>query len=304
MAKPTKKTILICVMVFLGGLILFFPLQNLKGVIFQKIYDNTGVLIVAEEIRPTFLGWPGIEIKNVNVTLPVGENDLELSSKTMTFRVRLGGFFVPSVSLSFEELKGGGDLFLQVGQRGPLNLAHFESEQLNLDQITIPQINRSIQGVLDSDGWVKVDMAKLPNTKGQISLRGKNIKLPQIIVNNPMLGPPFSIPELDAGDLDVLIKIQDGAVTFSNFKIGTPSTDFSGGITGDVKLGDSSSDTQLNITLRFLFSPRIHSNPEYRTFLDFVGAYKTGNAGEYAMNWNATLGEILNLTKALPTPVK
>lgn len=304
MAKPTKTTVLVCVLVFFSGLVFFFPLQNLKGLIFKKIVETTGVLIVAEEIRPIFFGWPGIEIKNVNVTLPTGQGDIELSSKSMTFRLRFSSFFIPSVSLSFEELKGGGDLFLKVGQRGEVNVAQLESEHLNLAQVTIPGINRSIQGVLESDGWIKFDTLHLPNTKGHLSLKGKNIKLPMIVVNNPMLGPPFIIPELDAGDLDVSIKVQEGVVSLSNFKIGSPSTDLSGAVTGEVKLGETSNDTHLNITLRFLFGPKIHSNQEYSAFLGLLSNYKTATAGEYALNWNASLGEILNLTKALPNPVK
>jgi type II secretion system protein N len=304
MARPKSSTVLICLFVFLAGVVFMFPLQNLKGLIFQKIYDNTGVLIVAEEIRPLFFGWPGIEIRNVNVTLPVGDSDLELASKTMSFRIRLSSFFIPSVSLSFDELSSGGDLFLQFGQSGNTDVAFVESDKFNLGQITIPEINQSIQGFLNSDAYLKIDNSKLSNTKGQIKLKGTNIKLPMILVNNPMLGPPFVIPELEAGDLDVLIKIQDGLVSLNNFKIGNPNTDFSGGITGEARLGESTNDTQLNLTLRFLFSPKIINNQEYRTFLDFVGAYKTVKSGEYAMNWNASLGEILNLTKALPTPVK
>lgn len=304
MAKPKKTTLLICFLVFISGLIFFFPLQNLKGLIFQKIYENTGVLIVAEEIHPLFLGWPGIEIKNVNVTLPAGEDDIELASKSMSFRLRLSWFFVPSVSLSFDELKGGGDLFLKFGERGASSTVVVSAEEFNLAQIKLPGIHQSIRGIVNGDVWVKYQETPFSDSKGNIQIQGKGVKLPPILVNNPMLGPPFQIPELEAGDLDIQLKLQDGGVAFQSFKLGNPSTDISGSLTGDAKLGDSPMDTQVNLTLRFVFASKIVSNPEYKTFLDFVGAYKTEKSGEYAMNWTASIRDIANLTKALPSAVK
>jgi hypothetical protein len=93
-------------------------------------------------------------------------------------------------------------------------------------------------------------------------------------------------------------------MTISSFKLGNPKTDLSGSITGDAKLGMTPDQTQINLTLRLIFSQKILGNPEYKTFLDFLGAYRTATAGEYAMNWTASIAEILNLTKALPSPVR
>ncbi|NBX77325.1 MAG: type II secretion system protein GspN [Proteobacteria bacterium] len=304
MSKPKKSTLFLCVAVFIFGLIVFFPLQNLKGMIFQQIYQSTGILIVAEEIHPLLLGWPGIQINNVNVTLPAGGDDIELASKTLNVRARLGSSFIPSASLSFSELKGGGDLFLQFGQRGTVVSAAMESNAFNLAQIKLPGLHQRVEGILNSDISLKYNDALFSDTKGTIEMTGKSIKTPAILVNNPMLGPPFQIPELEAGDLDIKLKFNDGAMTISSFKLGNPKTDLSGSITGDAKLGLTPDQTQINLTLRLIFSQKILSNPEYKTFLDFLGAYRTGTAGEYAMNWNASIAEILNLTKALPTAVK
>lgn len=293
-----------CLFVFLFGLIFFFPLQNLKGLIFQKIYESTGILIVAEEIHPLLLGWPGIQIKNVNVTLPAAGDDIELSSKSLSVRGRLGSSFIPSASLSFSELKGGGNLFLQFGQRGTVVSAAMESDAFNLSQIKLPGLHQRVEGILNSDISLKYNDAIFSETKGDVELKGTAIKTPAILVNNPMLGPPFQIPELDAGDLDVKLNFHDGAMTISNFKLGSPKTDLSGSITGDAKLGMIPNQTQINLTLRLVFSQKILANPEYKTFLDFLGAYRTATAGEFAMNWTASIAEILNLTKALPTPVR
>lgn len=304
MAKPKKSTVLICIGLFFAGLVFMFPLQNLKGLIFQKILEQTGVLIVAEEIHPLFMGWPGIGIKNVNVTLPVGMSDIELASQSMSFRLRLSWPFIPTVSLSFDELKGGGDLFLKVGQRGPQMSLGVDASEFNLSQIAIPGLSQSMAGILDSDISLKVNEAVFSETQGKIIIKGKNFKTPAILVNNPLLGPPFQIPELAAGDLDVRLKVDEGNLSIQSFKLGNPQTDLSGSITGDAKLGMTPLDTQVNLTLKLVFSQKILSNQEYKTFLDFLGAYRTATEGEYAMNWTASIREIVGLTKALPTPVR
>lgn len=305
MAKVNKRTVLICVGVFLLGLIFMFPLQNLKGLIFQKVFEQSGVLIVAEEIYPVFLGWPGVGLKNANVTLPVGEgSDIGLSSKTVTLRLRLMSSLVPGVSLALDELKGGGDLFIRFGQKGPLLNLGLDSKELNLSQIRIPGLGSSIEGVLKSDIDLKYNDQVFSETKGSLRLKGTQIKLPAILVNNPMLGPPFQIPELVAGDLDVKVSIKDGNMAIQSFSLGNKNTDVSGSILGEAKLGTSPSETQINLTLKISFSPKILENQEYKTFLDFLGAYRTGTAGEYAMNWTASINEILNLTKALPSPLR
>jgi len=304
MTKPNKSTVLICIGLFFAGLVYMFPLQNLKGLIFQKIVEQTGVLIVAEEIHPLFFGWPGIGIKNVNVTLPVGMSDVELASQSMSFRLRLSWPFIPSVSLSFDELKGGGDLYLKVGQRGPQMSLVVDADKFNLSQIALPGLSQNMAGLLDSDISLRVNEAVFSETRGNVVIKGKSFKTPAILVNNPLLGPPFQIPELEAGDLDVRLKLDEGNVVIQSFKLGTPQTDLSGSITGDAKLGMAPIDTQLNLTLKLVFSQKILANQEYKTFLDFLGAYRTNTPGEYAMNWTATVAEILNLTKALPTPVR
>ncbi|NBX82010.1 type II secretion system protein GspN [bacterium] len=302
MAKVKKSTVFICLGVFLVGLLFFFPLQNLKGLIFQKIFESTGVLIVAEEIHPIFFGWPGIGIKNVNVTLPAGGSDIELASRSMTFRVRLSSAFIPSVSLAFDELKGGGDLFLLFGQSGAVTRIVAESDKLNLGQIVIPGLGRSLGGLLESDVSLKYNDAIFSETSGRMNLAVANFKFPATSVNNPMLGPPFQIPELNAGNLDVKLKFQDGVMSVSSFKLGTPQTDVSGGISGEMKMGANIFESQINLTLKLVFSPKIQDNPEYKTFLDFLGAYRTSKSGEYAMNWNASLQQLMS--NPLPSPLR
>ena len=236
------------------------------------------------------------------MTLPAGGSDIELASRSMTFRVRLSSAFIPSVSLAFDELKGGGDLFLLFGQSGAVTRIVAESDKLNLGQIVIPGLGRSLGGLLESDVSLKYNDAIFSETSGRMNLAVANFKFPATSVNNPMLGPPFQIPELNAGNLDVKLKFQDGVISVSSFKLGTPQTDVSGGISGEMKMGANIFESQINLTLKLVFSPKIQDNPEYKTFLDFLGAYRTSKSGEYAMNWNASLQQLMS--NPLPSPLR
>lgn len=303
MPKPKKSTVVLGLIVFILGFVFFFPFQNLKGVLFQYIFDNTGILIVAEDIHPVFLGWPGVRFNNVNVSLPVGPDDVELASKSMTVRgIRFSLPFIYTPSLFFKELKGGGNLFMKFGRSGPVTVVALETDAFNLGQIKLPVLGQSINGILNGDISLKTNSANFAETKGTVRLTGAGIKTPAILVNNTMLGPPFQIPELEAGDLDIKMGFSDGVMTISNFKLGNQKTDLSGTLSGEAKLGATSDQTQINLTLRLVFSSKILDNPEYKTFLDFLGAYRTATAGEYAMNWNTTIAALLN--NPLPSPLR
>ncbi|NBV51027.1 hypothetical protein EBR78_07400, partial [bacterium] len=68
------------------------------------------------------------------------------------------------------------------------------------------------------------------------------------------------------------------------------------------KMGANIFESQINLTLKLVFSPKIQDNPEYKTFLDFLGAYRTSKSGEYAMNWNASLQQLMS--NPLPSPLR
>lgn len=304
MELTKKKIVLLCVFVFFSGFVLFFPLQNFKGILFKSIFEQTGIIIVAEEIQPIFLGWPGVRLKRANVSIPLGASDFELSSKTLDIRFRLTSSLVPSASLYFDELSGGGSLFLRAGTRGDRLLVALKSRDLSLAGIPVPGIDQSLGGVIQSDVSIKYDDARFSETEGSVFVQGKNFKTPPILVNNPLLGPPFQIPELEMGPINIDMEIKNGAWTVKKFELGNNSSDLKAVITASAKLGNTPMETQLNLVLKLTFSEKIFANPEYKTFLDFLGAYQGSSAGEYGLGWNATIQEIANLTKALPSPVK
>jgi len=106
------------------------------------------------------------------------------------------------------------------------------------------------------------------------------------------------------GPINLDLSIKNGAATLNSFQFGDGESDLKATFTGNSQLGVNPLDTQLNLTVKLVFSPRIFKNPEYKTFLDFLGAYQGAKPGEYGLAWNAKIQEIMNLSKALPTPVK
>src|SRR5437899_1786864 len=55
--RPKISTIFICIGLFLFFLLICFPYQNLKGYIFGRIFKETGITVVADDIYPSFFGW-------------------------------------------------------------------------------------------------------------------------------------------------------------------------------------------------------------------------------------------------------
>ena len=52
---------------FFVALFILFPINNLKGYIFDKVYRESGVLLVSDSIYFSLFGMPGIGMKNVSI---------------------------------------------------------------------------------------------------------------------------------------------------------------------------------------------------------------------------------------------
>ena len=72
---------------FLIMVFIFFPVNNLKGYIFERVYSQSGILLVPESIYFTLFGLPGVGMKNVGVTLPLGDQELDLWSRKVTLQI-------------------------------------------------------------------------------------------------------------------------------------------------------------------------------------------------------------------------
>lgn len=305
MKKPKISTVVTIFTLFVVFFIFAFPFENLKGYIFSKIYSQTNVLIVADEIYPSFFGWPGIGIKNVNVSIPIADTELELASERLTFKVGLLGLFppIPSASMNLRKLKKGGDLYIDFGQGGKKLLVILDADKVNLEQLNLPGLAEPIQGTISSDTNVTVDQADFSKSTGKIDLKGENLKTPSQMIEG-MPGLSFLIPGMKIGKLDGHISIKNGTVEFNNFKFGDTGSDLSGSITGELKLAQDMPRSSINFTVRLQLANKIVQDPQAKTFVSFLEGYQTRTPGEYAMRWNAMVTELTGLTvKVLPDKV-
>lgn len=305
MKKPKISTVLTVVVLFAVFFIFAFPFENLKGYIFSKIYSQTNILIVADEIYPSFFGWPGIGIKNVNVSIPLGENELELASEKLTFKVGLLGLFppIPSASMNLKKLKKGGDLYVDFGQGGKKLFVILDAQKVNLEQLGLPGLTEPIQGLISSDTNVTVDQSDFSKSSGKISLKGENLKVPPYMVEG-MPGLSFLIPGMKVGKLDGQIALKNGSIDLTTFKFGEPNSDLSGSFSGEIKLAQDIQRSSINLTVRLQLSSKILQDPQAKTFVSFLEGYQTKTPGDYAMRWNAMISELTGVTiKVLPDKV-
>jgi len=279
--RPDFKTVLLCIGLFIFFLILRFPYQNFRGYLFGQIFNATRILIVAEDIYPSFFGWPGVGIRKVDITLPLGDSELDLSSEKVIARVGLGGLFppVPSFSLSVLDLKKGGDLYLKFSQSGTRVSADVEAEDVELEQLKFSALPQSIVGKLNADSDLKIDTADLSKTVGKINLDTEKLKLPMF--NMSSYG--FVIPSIKIGAITSKIRVQNGVAEFNEFKIGGKDSDISGSITGDIRLGRDLLSSAANILIRLQFSESLLKNPQAETLVSFLKSFRNEKTGAYAI---------------------
>jgi len=279
--RPDFKTVLLCIGLFIFFLILRFPYQNFRGYLFGQIFNATRILIVAEDIYPSFFGWPGVGIRKVDITLPLGDSELDLSSDKVIARVGLGGLFppVPSFSLNVLDLKKGGDLYLKFSQSGTRVSAYVEAEEVELEQLKFSALPQSIVGKLNADSDLKIDTADLSKTVGKINLDTEKLKLPMF--NMSSYG--FVIPSIKIGAITSKIRVQNGVAEFNEFKIGGKDSDISGSITGDIRLGRDLLSSAANILIRLQFSESLLKNPQAETLVSFLKSFRNEKTGAYAI---------------------
>lgn len=302
--RPKFSSMIIVFVLFLVFLFFSFPFENLKGQIFAQIYSMTRILIVADEMSFSFFGWPGVSLRNVNVTLPLGENELELASEKLAFKVGLGGLFPPSPSatMNLKRLRKGGDLYMRFSQSGNVFNVKLEASAVSLEQLALPGLSRPLQGSIGSNSNVKVDRADLSKSLGSIEIRGDGLKTPAQMVEG-MPGMSFAIPGLNIGKIETIINLKNGMVELTSIKLGDAQSDLSGTVTGNIKLGQDLQRSQVDVTVRLQLSQKILQDPQNKTFVSFLEGYQI-RPGEYGMRWNAMVAELSGLSiKILPEKV-
>jgi len=303
MQKPKASTLLTVFIIFILTSLMFFPFGNLRGYIFGQILNRTGIVLVADDMSLTFLGWPGLVLHNVNVTLPVGNGEIELASEKLIFKVGLSGLLppVPSISLNLKKLKKGGDLYINVGRSGTAIAVKIEADAVNLAQISVPGLGENIPGFVDIDGDMSLDEKDVSKSTGFLDIQGKELKITHQVVGAPAQGFSFDIPAMTVDKFACVVKIKNGTLDFTNINLGTPTSDLRGSIVGDLKLGQKIEQSILNLTLKLQLSNKILQDPQAKTFTSFLEGYTLKSPGEYGMKWFASIQELSGMSyKILP----
>lgn len=298
MNKKTIGTVILCFSIFLFFFILKFPFENLKGHLFQTIYKQTRIVLLAESLRPALLGWPGVSLKGVDVSIPLQKQRMNIQAKHLVARAGIGGIFPPSpsFSLSFEELREGGDVYVKLKQGKRTYDVVFEADGLNLAQLEFPGLSAPVQGELNSDSDIFVNLGDLNKSNGDVEL---NIR--KLVVPSQNLQPFMVLPVIQMGTFDAKLNVKNGVAKFQQFKFGDPKSDLRGSITGQILLGKTFIDSSLDIALHIQISDTLKNNPNAASLVSLLNGYTTKEPNSYAMMWDATFREMTtNTFAALP----
>lgn len=287
--KPKFSTFLICVGIFFFFVLIKFPFQNLKGRIFKSIYEKTGILLMAESIYPTLFGWPGIGMKNVDVSFPFGGSGLDLSSKKVTVRFGLSGVWppTPSVSLSMNKIKKGGDLYLKFGKIRSRFKFLMESDSFDLSQLSLPPLTEPLVGVLDTDCHAVIYTDSVTQSYGELKAEIKQFKVPTQNLQG------FILPQLNLHQLKANLEIKNGVVEITSFQFGKKESDLQGSVTGEIRLNKDWMKSQLDIILKFYISEEYKKNSQAAILASILDGYRI-QGGEYSMRWVATFENFAN----------
>ncbi len=290
--KINKKLFFISVILFLFFSVWMFPYHHLKGYIFGKIYSMTKILILAEEIEPVFLGWPGIRVHHVEVALPLGNGELDLASEKVTVRAGVSGLFppTPAFSLYMKGLKKGGDLYLKFSESKENLTTYLDADAVELQQLNFPFLAQPLQGLLNAESDTQIHTKQLSSSSGNIDIKIEKFKIPLIQIElSDNYG--FPIPSMQIGVLKSKIRIKNGVAEIKEFTFGDSKSDFSGTMTGEIKLGRDLMNSTANVILRFQFSDAIKNNAQSATMLSFFNSFKN-EKGSYGIKCTKSVAEI------------
>jgi len=295
--KPKLGTILICAGLFVFFVILSFPYKNLRGAIFGQIYSATKVVITADDLYPSFLGWPGIVLTNATISLPAHMGDMEFSAKKITLRAGIGSLFppAPSVSVSLSKLKGGGDLYVRIVPSRSAMTLRISTDAFDLKQLKVALFPEPIAGKISSDVDMSVDPADLSKTTGYAMIDGKEIKIPGQNLQGIIL------PSVPMGVLKAAINVRNGSAEIATFTFGEKGGDFQGSLAGDFRMSQVFTSSYLTLLLKVQLSEKYRTDPSSATLVAFLESFKSAAPGDYAMKWAASLQDMsTNVMSAIP----
>jgi type II secretion system protein N len=300
MTRPKTKTILLAVGIFLVFLILRFPYRNVRGYVFGQIFKNTGIRVEAEDLSPTFFGWPGVKLYKASFTIPIGvSSELDLLAEQVTARVGIGSFFPPAPSLSLYAYKfqKGGNLYVKGTQTKTYIGGTINAEDLNLVQFLTAGMPEPIEGLLRASGSFGYDQNDLSKSTGDIDLEIKKLNIPGMNMQGIIL------PAISWDEVKAKISIKNGNLDIGVSQFGTPKSAMRGTLSGYIKLGRDMMTSYVNVVLRIQMTDAYRNDPQSATLVSFLKTFESSKTpGEYAMKWGATLRDMgMNIMLALPT---
>lgn len=300
MTRPSTKTILIAVGIFLFFLVLRFPYRNLKGYIFGQVFKTTGIRVDAEDLSPSFLGWPGLKLYKASVSIPIGmTSELNLAAEQVTARVGIGGIFPPSPSISVYAYKfqKGGNLYVKGSQSRNFIGGSLSAEDLNLAQFLSVGLPAPIEGILRASGTFGYDQADLAKSTGNIDLSIAKLDIPGMNTQG------IPLPAIQWDEVKARLVIKNGSLDVLQGQFGTPQSALRGTLSGNVRLGRDIYTSFIALVLRLQMTEAYRMDPQSATLVSFLKTYESSTKpGEYVLKWNATIQEMMtNLLLALPT---
>ncbi|NBX68130.1 MAG: type II secretion system protein GspN [Proteobacteria bacterium] len=297
MKKGVGLKIFIFVCLFVVALFVLFPINNLRGYIFDRVFKASRVLLVSDSMHFSLLGMPGLRMDNVNVTLPMGDQELDLWSKAVTLKFALSGFLppLPGVAVNISELKKGGDIYTKVGKGSNTISFYLDVEKLNLEQIGARNGNPPLKGYVDISSDIFFDESQMDKSSGYFNLSIGDFSINQQSISPPELGGlSIVIPAMKLGKLEGVLKMKNGVLEMNKFKFGEdPSSDLKGTATGDFKVEKTFEQSYLNIALKLTLSQKVLDNPEASTFKSTLTGFQTA-AGEYSLKCSGTIQDFIN----------
>ncbi|MBI4406246.1 MAG: type II secretion system protein GspN, partial [Deltaproteobacteria bacterium] len=252
-------------------------------------------------MAPALIGWPGVAITNVDVTLPVAGKDLDLHCNKLTFRTGIASLIPPrpSVSLTMKGLRKGGDLYVKYKDHPDHTGLVVEAEGVLLDQLSIPGLSESLSGKLDLDADLSLEMSDFAKSTGDIDLTIAQLKIPGQNIEGLVL------PPLNMGNAKAKLIAKNGVVEINSVQFGDQTSDLKGSLTGDMKLGAELRRSFLNLTLRVQFSEKYKQDPKSQMLLSILESFRSASRGDYGMRWSATLDAMgTNIMSAIPQKVE
>lgn len=297
MKRPSARTVLIGIALFLVFLIWRFPYRNLRGYVFGVIYKNTQVRIESEDLSPVFLGWPGVTLYNATVSVPFGRmQEIDIQAEEITARVGIGGLFppVPSFSAYLYKLRQGGNLWVKGTSSSNYFAGSLTAEKVNLAPFLQFGLPEPIQGMLNGSGSFNYDLVDLSKSNGTFGINVDKFKIPAMNLDIVVL------PMVAWEEVRAKVEIKNGSLEVTQCQFGTPKSDFRGSLAATVRLGRDWMSSHIDATLKIQMSESYRNDPQSVTLVSFLKTYEI-TPGDYALKWSATPAEMSsNLMLALP----